>query len=272
MPELPEVETIVRELADQLPGRRIADLVLLNPVQVSRPDPEMFRSRLLGREIQRVGRVGKWVEIQLEGPIYWLIHLRMTGCLLLTNGSPPRSPHTRAWFRLGEDFGFQLHDVRTFGRLELLSPAERQARHGQLGLDPLDPEFSTTALGGALSGTRMPIATALLDQGRIAGLGNIYVNEALFAAGLHPRRAVPSLARSELEALREAIVSILTEAIHYRGSSISDYRTPTGSRGRYQERFRVYRRLGLACPACETPVQRVFLAGRSSFFCPRCQG
>ncbi len=258
MPELPEVETIVRSLAPRLAGRRFVDAHFPAPLVLrGAPAPD-----LRGRVIQRVRRHGKFILFETDAGVL-SIHLGMTGKLLL--GAEP-TRYTRAEFIL--DHGILLYDdVRQFGRIEW--SAELPARLARLGPEPL--ALSEEQFVARLSERRGAIKPLLLNQGFVRGMGNIYVDEALFRARLHPRTQAERIGRERARRLYRAIIEVLELAILHRGSSISDYVDGDGSRGGFQALHQVYGKEGEPCPRCEAPIRRTVVAQRGTHFCPKCQ-
>lgn len=290
MPELPEVETTRRGLALRLEGRRIARIEQ-RAKALRWPLPKDFARRIEGRLVTRLDRRAKYILIHLaddpgrkpdhaeggypEGshPV-WLIHLGMSGRMLLRPGWPNAlEKHDHVIFATDEGWSVTFNDARRFGAMDLI-PSDRLARHrllSHLGPEPLDDAFTPAVLAAALKGRRTPMKTALLDQQVVAGLGNIYVAEALFRAGIHPERQAGSISPKRLARLVPEIKAVLNEALAAGGSSLRDYVQSDGELGYFQASFRVYGREGEPCPACSRPVQRITQAGRSSFFCARCQ-
>jgi formamidopyrimidine-DNA glycosylase len=271
MPELPEVETIRRQLAPHLEGRTILEAEILDS-RWTRPDPiGPVREQLRGRLVERIGRHGKYLAWQLSGDLHLLIHLRMTGSLLFDPDVEPL--HTRARFEL--DAGHQLVyvDPRRFGTGHLLAGAgARDAYLAQrIGIEPMTPEFTAAHLRALARGRRAPVKSFVLDQRQIAGVGNIYADEALFRAGIHPLRAAGTLNRAQLEALRQAIEEALTAGIEAKGATIDDFRHVDGARGSFQDRFLVHRREGEPCPRCGTSIRKLVVGGRGTYVCERCQ-
>ena len=274
MPELPEVETVVRGLRPRLVGRRILCLEIRQPAVV-RSDVRQFRCALRGARIKGMSRRGKYILIELQGSryrprsTYWVVHLGMTGQLYVTTPSAPREKHTHlvAWLSSGEQLRYR--DPRRFGRLLALAAEAIEDYFAPLGPEPL--RVSLPGFCRLFAGRRAPVKNLLLNQNRLRGVGNIYAGEALFLAGIHPARAAGSLARAELERLYRALRQVLREAIAGQGSTVSDYRRGDGLPGAYQNSLRVYDREGHPCPNCGEPIERVVLAGRSAHFCPRCQ-
>lgn len=258
MPELPEVETIVRELAPRITGRHILSAEVLHP-RIVRYCGADLSVCLAGRRIEEVQRHGKFILIRLnEG---WLtIHLGMTGQLLL-NAEP--GIHTRAIFRL-DDSTLLYDDIRMFGSIEWSAEPDRTRR---LGPDALNaPELSTDLLQ-----RKAPVKAVLLNQSVFSGVGNIYADEALFRAGIHPRRPANRLSRERAAKLIEVVREVLAEAVEHRGSSVSDYVDTEGRRGSFQDRHRVYDREGKACMQCGAPIRKIVVAQRGTHYCPRCQ-
>ncbi|MBM3134408.1 MAG: bifunctional DNA-formamidopyrimidine glycosylase/DNA-(apurinic or apyrimidinic site) lyase [Chloroflexi bacterium] len=283
MPELPEVETIARDLHQHLAGQAIVGVTVREPRVIDRLTPQEFSLRLTGQCIHGVGRRAKYIVMELESGDLLIVHLRMTGRLLLCAPDDPLSKHTHVVLDLepGTLPGFsaagptQLRfvDTRKFGRLSLVAPLHLTALDKRLGPEPLRDDFTPQVLSEVLRGRRTRLKPFLLDQRRLAGLGNIYADESLFLAGLHPEREAGSLTPEEVARLHAAIRQVLAAAIGNRGTSLSDaeYRDATGAKGRHLEHLAVFRRTGQPCPRCGTAIQRIRLAGRSTHFCPRCQ-
>lgn len=273
MPELPEVETTRRGLALKLKGRRIARIVAHRP-DLRFPLPKDFVQRIRGRRVRTLERRAKYILIRLEGGLVWLIHLGMSGRMLLRPGWPNDiGPHDHVVFATDEGWSVTFNDARRFGMMDLVAEADL-AHHRLLkglGPEPLDPAFTAAVLAAALKAKRAPMKAALLDQRVVAGLGNIYVSEALFRARIHPKRLAGTVAPPRLAKLVPAIKAVLKEAIAAGGSSLRDYVQSDGEIGYFQKRFRVYDREGQPCTVCRQPIKRIVQAGRATFFCPRCQ-
>lgn len=271
MPELPEVETIAADLRRQLIGRRLLAAHILWPRTLAAPDPASLNARLAGCEVIDVGRRGKYLLIALNSGDTLIIHLRMTGRLALMEADDPRleEDHVRARFALTDGSYLVFTDARKFGRIWLAQDIAEVL--GRLGPEPFDLHFTPQQLGERLSSRRAAVKALLLDQHIIAGLGNIYADEALYLAGIHPLRPGASLTPDELNRLHAAIRSVLAESIAQRGTMLRDYRTPYGPDGAYKSRLRVYGQPGRPCPRCGTPIERMRVAQRSTHFCPRCQ-
>jgi formamidopyrimidine-DNA glycosylase len=274
MPELPEVETIRRQLAPALEGRRIERVEVRDPRWCAPAPPEAIEDALRSRLIERLGRRGKYLIASLEDDVHLVMHLRMTGNLLLVPAADddPERPHLRVRFELGTH-RLLFVDVRRFGTGDVLLGSDALAEFfaSRLGVEPLGPDFTAEALRAIARGRRQPVKAFLLTQERVAGVGNIYADEALFRARIHPLRPVGSLKRGQLEALREAVVETLEAGIEAKGASIDDYRHVDGAQGSFQDRFLVHTRAGEPCPRCGTPIEKVRAAGRGTYVCPSCQ-
>ena len=275
MPELPEVETIRRQLEPHLVGRVLERLVVLDPRWSDPAHPEELDQAVRGRRIEAVGRRGKYVAVELEDEVHLVMHLRMTGTLLLVDEreDEPGRPHLRVRFRLDSGKRLLFCDVRRFGTgVVLLGEDARDAYFdARLGVEPLGPAFTSEALGALARGRRAPVKAFLLAQERVAGVGNIYADEALFRARIHPLRPAGTLRGPQLEALRGAVVEALEAGIASRGATIDDFRHADGARGSFQDRFLVHRREGEPCPRCGTPIRKLRAAGRGTYVCERCQ-
>ncbi len=271
MPELPEVETIRRQLAPHLEGRRIEAVEILDARWTRPRDPRPVEQQLRGALVDTVGRSGKYLDLSLSDQQHLLIHLRMTGSLLFDPLEEP--PHTRARFQLDGGHRLLYADPRRFGTGHLLSSvAERDVYlSARLGAEPFTPAFTALYLREAARGRRAPVKAFLLDQRRIAGVGNIYADEALFRAGIHPLRAAGKLTAAQWVRLHAAIEEVLTAGIDARGATIDDFRHVDGARGSFQDRFLVHRRAGEPCPTCGGPVRKIVAAGRGTYVCESCQ-
>jgi formamidopyrimidine-DNA glycosylase len=273
MPELPEVETVVRGLQGLLPGRRIVEVRLGKTDFIE--DPVALGQHLPGRRIASVRRTGKFIVLDLEGAnqdapqMTLLIHLGMTGQIVISAAAAPIVPHTHVFFALDDGREMRYTDIRRFGQMRILTDEARAGALGKLGLDPL--EASEAEFIAKLSGRRARVKALLLDQHVLRGMGNIYTDESLFRARIHPKRLGANLSADELHRLHRTVREVLTEAIRLRGSSVSDYVDAEGQRGGFQLRHRVYQREGKKCVRCRAEIRRAIVAGRSSYFCPKCQ-
>ncbi|MEG4642871.1 DNA-(apurinic or apyrimidinic site) lyase /formamidopyrimidine-DNA glycosylase [Paracoccus pantotrophus] len=280
MPELPEVETVRRGLEPHLEGRVIARAEARRP-DLRWPLPPDLVQVLTGARVVALRRRSKYILAELEHRGSLLLHLGMSGRMLIEDESQgafhrdpailPRHDHVVFWTDRGTRITF--NDARRFGMVDLVAPGATHPLLAHLGPEPLSDAFTPEALAAALAGRRMPIKAALLDQRIVAGLGNIYVSEALYRAGIDPRRLAGTVSAPETAALVGHIRAVLEEAIAAGGSSLRDHRQATGELGYFQHAFRVYGREGAPCPApgCAGVVQRIVQSGRSSFFCPLCQ-
>lgn len=272
MPELPEVETIVRHLASGLPGHRIRE-VRVHQADLLDTPPDGFCGDVAGQEILAVSRRGKNIVLSLSRPQFLVVNLGMTGRLLFFPGTEGGSPpsHPGLDFLLEPTGTLVYTDIRRFGRLRLLSPGAWKEESARLGPEPLQKGLSDSTFHQALQRSRSPIRSWLLDQRNIAGVGNIYASEALFRGGIHPRRPADTLSFQEGKALLAGLRAVLRQAVQARGTTLRDYRTATGEEGNFAEALRVYGRNGQPCLRCKTPVERIVLGNRSAFFCSRCQ-
>jgi formamidopyrimidine-DNA glycosylase len=273
MPELPEVETIRRQLAPVLVRRRIERVEVRDPRWCSPAPPEAVEDALRGRLIERLGRRGKYLVVSLEDDVHLAMHLRMTGNLLLVGPEAEEPAHLRVVLQLDNGKRVLFVDVRRFGTGDVLLGSDALAEYfaSRLGVEPLSPDFTAAALRALARGRRQPVKAFLLTQERVAGVGNIYADEALFRARIHPLRPVGTLKRPQIEALRDAVVATLEAGIDAKGASIDDYRHVDGAQGSFQDRFLVHTREGEPCPRCGTPIRKLRAAGRGTYVCPRCQ-
>lgn len=271
MPELPEVETIRRQLAPLVQGRTIERVRILDE-RWSRPlAPAELEDALRGRRVQRLGRRGKYLLWELSDEVYLAQHLRMTGSVL--HAPDPEPAHARVWIELDRGGPLAIADPRRFGTGELLlgEPALDAFFARRLGVEPLDERFTAEHLRALARGRTAPVKAVLLDQRKIAGVGNIYADEALHRAGIHPLRPAGKLSAAESERLREAVVWALQAGIEARGATIDDFRHVDGVWGSFQDRFQVHRREGEPCPRCGREIVKLRVAGRGTYVCERCQ-
>jgi formamidopyrimidine-DNA glycosylase len=265
---------VVDELAERLRGRTFtAGAELLWPPTVAYPAPEDFATRLAHRAVTGTRRRAKYIIIDLDDAAMLVTHLRMTGHLHFTTPEEPPDRHLRVRLPLDDGTELRFSDMRKFGRMYLGTEDELAAVTPLAGLgpEPLDAGFTAEVLGARLSTRHGPIKPVLLDQAVLAGLGNIYVDEALFRAGIAPRRAADALSAAETAVLRDAIVATLSEALERGGTSFRDYLSVAGNRGGNMPNLRVFRRDGEPCPRCGVLVERMVLAGRGTHWCPGCQ-
>ena len=273
MPELPEVETIRLALEPHLVGRRFEHVDIQDPRLVRPFEATAVAAELEGERVAALERRGKYLIVRFESGRALLIHLRMTGSLRhAAPGSLDNDPHRRAVVNLDDGSDVAYRDVRRFGTWHLLEPEEVGDYLAQrLGQEPLERSFTARRLAERLEGRRAPIKAALLDQRTVAGLGNIYVDEALWRAEVHPLRPAGSLDPDEVARLVKGIRDALRTGIARQGASLRDYSTPDGGRGRMQERFRVYGRAGEPCARCGSPIDKIRAGGRGTWYCPNCQ-
>lgn len=279
MPELPEVETVCRGLAARLEGRRFRRVIQRRP-DLRFPLPARFAARLEGRRVLRIGRRAKYMLFHLDDGMVLLGHLGMSGRMLIgTMPLPEFERHDHLIFETDDGTVVRFNDARRFGSFDLVAH-DRLSQHrllAGLGPEPLEDSFNGPVLALALKGKKTPIKAAILDQRVVAGVGNIYASEALFRAGLSPRRLARTVQGGRAEALAQSIKSVLGEAIAAGGSSLRDYVQTDGELGYFQHRWSVYERAGKACPGCDCDfeknggIRRLSQSGRSTFYCPRRQ-
>ena len=279
MPELPEVETVANGVNERVRGQRIESVWLSSKPQTFKtPAPEMM-DLLQGRWIERVRRVGKHIVFDLQdrpqvapdtaANLQWIVHLGMTGSLLVCAPDVPLPPHTHAVLALSSGKELRFVDPRRFGRLAIHRASEEAGEFRGPGREPLS--ISVKDFIALFHGRRLAIKSALLNQSLLHGVGNIYADESLFRAGIRPKRMAGRLRRAELERLHESVQSVLREAIALGGSSVSDYVDADGEQGFFQLEHKVYMRTGQACLVCGTPIRKIVLGGRSTHYCPNCQ-
>jgi formamidopyrimidine-DNA glycosylase len=273
MPELPEVETIRRRLAPVLEGATIERAEIVDP-RLTRPiDPGVVAGALVGERIVALDRRGKYLLWRLSSGRTLVVHLRMTGSLRhAADGELPEDVHRRATLALDTGAAVGYRDVRRFGTWELLEEDHlRPYLDARLGPEPLAGSFTASRLATLAAGRTTPVKAFLLDQRRIAGVGNIYADEALWRAQIHPLRPAGELAAVEVARLHRALRGVLRKGIERQGSTLRDYVTPDGDGGAMQHEFHVYGRLGEPCDRCGRPIERIVVGGRGTWFCPHCQ-
>jgi formamidopyrimidine-DNA glycosylase len=271
MPELPEVETYARDLARVLPGRSLHGARCDWPNQLPLNAPDELDARVRGQHVSAVTRRGKYIQIELDQD-WLLVHLKMSGRLQITPAGTPANPHAHVVFDLDGADELRFHDPRKFGRVYLVEEPDEVVGH--LGPEPLEPDFTRALFAERIAPRRGRLKPLLLDQAFLAGLGNIYVDEALWQARLHPLRTADTLGEEEVARLHTAIVEVLARAVALRGTSFSaaGYRDLTGNMGEMQGTLNVFRRTGEPCPRCGAPIERSLVAMRGTHTCPRCQG
>lgn len=266
MPELPEVETIRTELLPYVIGREITGVDLFWERIVRQPSVEEFRSRIVGQKITGLSRRGKYLFFHLSGGEMLVMHMKMTGSLLV---DPSDSRFTRAIFHLDNGVALHFWDPRKFGVMWL--DKDESDVEGKLGPEPLEDGFTLGVLAELIGNRTAPIKPVILDQSVIAGIGNMYADEALFDAKIHPMRAAGSLSRDEIGRLHGSIKRVLRKALEEKGASIRNYIRPDGRPGTAHDEFNVAHGVGKNCPRCGTPIRRIVVRNRGTYFCPECQ-
>ena len=269
MPELPEVETYLRDLEPELTGRSVISAQVYWPRTIATPAVDAFIHGLRERRFSTFDRRGKYMLFGLENGHTLIVHLRMTGEFHLHPADAAPDKHTHVTMQLDDGRALHYRDQRKFGRFWLV--ADPTAVLAKLGPEPLSAAFTPQTLEGALAGRKAPIKTLLLDQSVLAGVGNIYADEALFQAGIHPLRRGQELNAVELAKLHDAVRAVLQRGIELQGSSLQNYVKLDGEKGGFQEEHQVFRKTGQPCPICGHPVERIVVAQRSTHFCPVCQ-
>jgi formamidopyrimidine-DNA glycosylase len=269
MPELPEVETTVRELRLPLIGRRICGVRTEWPRHIAQADLVQFAKAVQGCQVEAIDRRGKYLVLNLSDGKSLVIHLRMSGHLSVVGKTASRHKHDRTVFSLDDGRELRFRDQRKFGRIYLVEDVEELLSH--LGPEPLAPSFTADLLAARLSVRSRALKPLLLDQGFIAGIGNIYANEALFLARLHPELKADQLSQDGVVALHDAIQRSLVQGLSNGGASIDLYLKPDGSKGEMQEHLNVHGRAGQPCFRCGTTIARITVGGRGTFYCPGCQ-
>jgi formamidopyrimidine-DNA glycosylase len=272
MPELPEVETIRRQLEPEVTARRIMAAAVLDERWTRPESPREVERVLAGRTIEAVERRGKYLLLRLEGDRTLAMHLRMTGNLLLVDGDDDDPPYLRAQLELDDGRRLLFTDTRRFGHAVVLGDDELDEYFAaRLGVEPLSDSLTAEELCRRAAGRRAPLKSFLLNQLGVAGIGNIYADEALHRAELHPLSPAGSMKPEDCERLRVGIVEALEAGLRSGGASIDDYRDSRGEQGAMQDEFLVHTREGKPCPRCGAQIQRIVVAGRSTYFCPSCQ-
>ena len=269
MPELPEVETVKNELTPYVVGRRITGVTLLWAGMVKEPSPDEFISRVTRRTITGINRRGKYLSFSLDNGEFMIVHLKMTGSLIVQNEGDELPDYTRAVIHLDNDTHIAFRDSRKFGVLRAV--ADDKKIIGKLGPEPLDESFTPQMLAGILLRRKTPVKALLCEQEQIAGIGSMYADEALFAVKIHPGRPADQVSESETQKLYQAIREILYAAIENKGASVDTYYRPDGSRGTAHYQFKVAHRYKEPCRVCGTPIDRVRVRQRGTYFCPKCQ-
>ncbi len=270
MPELPEVETIVRDLARMVPGARLGAVEVLRPDLIEGDTPAAFAAGLKGAQVGSVTRRAKNIVFGLGKRGRLVVNLGMTGRLVV-GPAEEAPPYLGVRIGVGKGRALLYTDARRFGRLRRMTDDAWREWEGALGVEPLSAGFTAEWLLRECGRSRVAVKTWLMDQARVVGVGNIYASEALFRAGVDPRRPARSITADEAERIRAGVRDVLEESIEFRGTTFLDYRDAEGRPGEFVTRLRVYDRAGLPCPACGAPVSRVVQGGRSTFYCEGCQ-
>lgn len=269
MPELPEVETVKNELSPYVIGRTIIGITLFWKGMVRQPSAEEFCHSIIGQKINGITRRGKYLIFELSGGDLLVIHLKMTGSLIVGQESSGLPRFIRAIIHLDRDIDVFFRDPRKFGVFRLVK--DKGTVIGKLGPEPLEADFTPEMLAERLAKRTAPIKALLCEQSVIAGIGSMYADEALFAAGIHPTRSGESLSQEEIERLHNAIRRILWAAIGNKGASVDTYFRPDGTKGTAHYEFKVAHGRGKSCVVCGTPIERTVVRGRGTYFCPKCQ-
>lgn len=273
MPEMPEVEIIRRYLDTQVAGKKIIHLTILLPRMIKWPDVEGFRALVTGRTIKGMNRRGKYLLMELDNASKVVFHLRMTGRLVYEPAGDTTDHHARVIFHLQDGASLVYGDTRTLGTIHGLKPQELGMLKGlvEMGPEPLSAEFTAEYLYRTASQRKVAIKSFLLNQKYIGGIGNIYADEALFLAGIHPLRPANSLTQTECGKLWESVNKVIADGIADGGTTFRDYQNGEGGKGSHQEHLYVYGRKGEQCRICGAPIERVTVGGRGTHFCPHCQ-
>ncbi len=273
MPELPEIEVLRASLAPRLVGERIVAVEVSNRALREPVDTRRLRRMLPGRRVVELRRRAKYLLIDLEGGLTLVVHLGMSGRLTVVPAEAPREPHQHVTLELASGRRLRFRDPRRFGLVVLVPTAglDADSHFASLGLEPLEDGFDGARLAAAARGRRGPVKSFLMNGRLVVGVGNVYANEALFAAGIHPGRSVARLSAARWQRLAEAVRSVLARAIADGGTTLSDFADGDGNPGEFQAALRVYERAGEPCPRCRRRLRRTVQAGRSTYYCPSCQ-
>jgi len=273
MPELPEVETIKRELLEKVKGKRVSGVKVEKEKSVKLVPPWEFEKILVGKVFSDIQRRGKYLIIYLDSENTLIVHLKLTGRLLFSKDGQKIPKYTKIIFTFDDGSQLFFSDMRGFGTAYLVKGADFDLIPGlaQIGPEPLESNFSPEVLAGLLRKKRGKIKPILMDQNFIAGLGNIYAQETLFRAGIHPERDVSTLSKEEIKAIYESLTTVLRQAIAHRGTSTDTYVDLNGKKGSFEAQLQVYGREDQACIKCGNPIRKKKIAGRGTCFCPKCQ-
>ncbi|HEX7474982.1 MAG TPA: bifunctional DNA-formamidopyrimidine glycosylase/DNA-(apurinic or apyrimidinic site) lyase [Dehalococcoidales bacterium] len=269
MPELPEVETTINDLKPDVEGRTIAEVEIPDDHAIATPSAGKFKKELAGQKIISLSRRGKHLLFKLDNGRFLIVHLRMTGSLLIKKATDEPEKFVRVIIRLTGGNAIHFRDPRRFGRMWLVDDPNNIV--GNLGPEPLEADFTPAVLASILKGRKTPIKSTLLDQKLIAGIGNMYADEALYHARIHPLLPAGNLKKAEIDRLFEAIQFVLRQGIREKGASTETYIRPGGIKGEAHLQFRVAHQKGKTCPVCGGPIERIVVGQRGTFYCPRCQ-
>ena len=270
MPELPEVETIKKDLLKGLLGQRIEEVVVYDGRVIRGCSAAEFAGQIKGQTVKTINRRGKAIILELSGGKYLVVQVMMTGQLIFSP-TPEAMSMTKITFRLSKDRYLHYNDQRLFGRLQIVDDPLAIPHLQTMGPEPLSQEFQVVWLTGQLRKRTVPIKTLLLSSQFVAGIGNIYASEILFVSGINPKRPARSVKPKEIEKLHRATIDVLKEAIRLRGTSMRNYLDGKGQKGAFMNRIKVYGRENQHCYGCQSPIQKIVLSGRSTFFCKKCQ-
>jgi len=273
MPELPEVETIRQDMIKKVKGKKIENVEIKNEKNIRIISPEQFKEKLKGRVIEDIQRRGKFLIINLDSDDLLIFHLKLTGRLLFSPVGKKEPKYVRIVFTFTDKSRLFFADIRGFADVFLIprSDVETIPAIKNMGPEPLSPDFNPDKLKQILGGKRGKIKPLLMDQSVIAGIGNIYSQEALYRAGIHPEREVSKLTEKEIEAIYRSLVDVLKEAIKYRGSSVDAYLDLNGKEGNYVPHLKIYGKEGQICPRCGSSIKKKRVGGRGTYFCSKCQ-
>jgi formamidopyrimidine-DNA glycosylase len=269
MPELPEVETTVNDLRPFVTGIKILKAEVFTERSISQPSAPQFCAQIAGKSITAVTRRGKYLIFELDCGWYWIVHLRMTGSLLVKPSNNPEEKFLRVLISLDNQTAINFRDPRRFGKMWLVKDTSTVV--GKLGIEPLTPEFTPEALAAILKRKTVAIKGLLLDQTLIAGIGNMYADEALFLSRIHPISPSNSLTKAQTRRLQAAIQAVLLQGIRDKGASTDTFYRPEGAKGEAHLQFKVAHRKGAACAVCGSPIERIVVGQRGTFYCPKCQ-
>lgn len=269
MPELPEVETTVNDLRPFVTGKKIVKAEVFTERTISKPSAREFIREMTGKTIKDISRRGKYLIFKLDLGWFWIVHLRMTGSMLVKPSGANEEKFLRALISLDNQTAINFRDPRRFGKMWLVKDVSEVV--GKLGIEPLTAEFTPAMLETILARRTAPIKSLLLDQRLIAGIGNMYADEALYLSRIHPLQPSNSLSKPKTKQLHSAIQTVLQQGIQNKGASTDSFYRPEGAKGEAHLQFKVAHRKGEECPVCRGPIERIVVGQRGTFFCPKCQ-